>query len=112
MSRFECPGIRRIKTHERHIRLRLSPIREANGVLATNSRPGSDSLVEKLRNPIDVEGVAGANRRHLDYDPFNELDVLVRFEDAGLSHLVVLVDREQPALGTGLRRSISTSRVG
>lgn len=55
--------------------------------------PGQDSV--QIAHQLRVnEPVAVADRAHVDDLAVEQLDSLVRFQDAGIGHTVVLVDRE------------------
>src|SRR5439155_17199575 len=51
-----------------------------------------------MLDPRHGARVAAADRRHLDDLTFDELDTIIRSEDAGLAHAVILIEREAPAL--------------
>ena len=57
-----------------------------------------DRSLEEHVQPIDAGGVRTADRRHLDELAVDELDTVAFAEDAGLSHAVKFVRREQPSL--------------
>src|SRR5437762_14381741 len=51
-----------------------------------------------MLDPRHGARVAAADRRHLDDVTFDELDTIIRSEDAGLAHPVILIEREAQAL--------------
>jgi MFS family permease len=79
------------------IRLRLRAGPDDHGVLRRDDGAVAEPGEEQPVGVDHTAGVSRTDRRHLDDLTLDQLDALVRTEDAGLRHAVVLLHTEQPA---------------
>lgn len=86
----------RVRPQNGQIRLGLGSVAEPNRVLDADLSRVLEALDEEARELIDLVGMEGTNRGHLDDLPLDQLDPIVLAQDAGFGHSVVLVDGEQP----------------
>lgn len=82
---------------QRHVRLRLAVVRQANRVLGMNHRAGTQLRVERGGECIYRPRVIRTDRRHIDHLSPDQLDPVVLVQDARLSHPVIIVEGEPMA---------------
>jgi hypothetical protein len=82
------------------IGLRLGQVTCPDGVLDLNDGLAGKVPREQRVETVDAACVRASDGVHPDDLAVNEFDAIVFAEDSGLSHPVVLLDREQPGLGS------------
>ena len=82
------------------IGLRLGQVTCPDGVLDLNDGLAGKVPREQRVETVDAASVRAPDGVHPDDLAVNEFDAIVFAEDSGLSHPVVLLDREQPGLGS------------
>jgi hypothetical protein len=89
------------------IRLRLRLVNQFDGTLVSNLRSILESRLKGFVEPGDTGCVSGADRRHPQDFPFDELHALIGLEEARFRHAVELFHGESAPDRVGLQGIVS-----